>query len=104
MDREEYEKAKERLGEVTRRLKYDDISTEERERLEKEGRELMSFIMSPLIPFGWGYRILMLVIVFFGIYGVSEGNYPLLLIWLVLPFFSPRIIGKVLKRTAGFRD
>ena len=104
MDREQFEGAKKRLEEVTRRLKYDPISPQEREQLEREGRGLMEMIMSPWIPVSFGYRVLMLVIVAIGFWGLIEGKVLYLLIWLLLPLFSPRVIGKLLAASAGLRD
>jgi hypothetical protein len=101
MDREQYEGAKKRLEEVTRRLKYESISPQEREALEKEGRGLLAVVMSPWIPVSFGYRILMLVVVGIGFWGLIEGQYLYLLAWLLLPLFSPRIIGKCLSASAG---
>ena len=102
MDREQYEKAKARLEEVTRVLKYENISPPERERLEKEGRELAKVVMSPWIPLDWSYRIIIMIIVAAGLWGLSQGMYFLMLIWLLLPLFSPRIVGKFLTAITGF--
>jgi hypothetical protein len=104
MDREEYERAKKRLEEVTRILKYENISPPERERLEKEGRELARVVMSPWIPFDWGYRIIIIFITAVGFWGLIQGMYFLMLLWLLLPIFSPRIIGKFLSAITGFQN
>lgn len=104
MDREEYERAKKRLEEVTRTLKYENISIPERERLEKEGRELAKLMMSPWIPFDWGYRMIMIFITAVGFWGLTQGMHFLMLLWLLLPIFSPRIIGKFLIAITGFQD
>ncbi len=104
MDREEYEKAKARLEEVTRVLRYENISVPERGRLEKEGRELARVVMSPWIPFDWSYRIIITIIAAVGLWGLTQGMYFLMLIWLVLPLFSPRIVGKFLSAITGFQD
>ncbi len=104
MDKEQFEEAKTRLQEVTRRLKHEEISPQERERLEKEGRELMKVIMSPWLPLGWSYRMLMILVAGIGLWGFIEGNYVLMLLWLLLPLFSPRIVGKCLRATAGLDE
>ncbi len=104
MEREEYERAKKRLEEVTRILKYENISPPERGRLEKEGRELAKVMMSPWLPFDWGYRIIMIFITAVGFWGLTQGMYFLMLLWLLLPIFSPRIIGKFLSAITGFQD
>jgi hypothetical protein len=104
MDKEQFEEAKTRLQEVTRRLKYEEVSPQERERLEKEGRDLMKVIMSPWLPVSWSYRMLMILITAIGLWGFMEGNYLLMLLWLLLPLFSPRIVGKCLRATAGLDE
>ncbi len=103
MERQEYEEAKKRLEEVTRKLRREPLSPEERERLEKEGNQLARAVMSPWIPFGWGYRVAMLVIVAIGLWGLSEEQYLLMLVWLALPFFSPRVVGELLNAVTGFK-
>jgi hypothetical protein len=104
MDKEQFEQAKTRLQEVTRRLKQEEMSSQERERLEREGRELMKVIMSPWLPLSWNYRMLMILIAAVGFWGFIEGQYLLMLLWLLLPLFSPRIVGKCLRATAGLDE
>ena len=104
MDRQQYEEAKIRLEEVTRILKYGNISPAERDRLEREGIELTRVVMSPWLPSDWRYRIVMMAITAIGFWGLIQGNYFFILIWLLLPLFSPRIVGKFLMSIAGFKD
>ena len=104
MDRQQYEEAKTRLEEVTRKLRYEQMSLEERTRLEREGRELARIIVSPWIPYGWGYRIVMLAIAAVGFFGLAQGNHFLALAWLLLPLFSPRMVGAFLGKISGFKD
>ncbi len=104
MTKEEYKEATVRLEEVTRRLRYDALSQEERERLEREGKELARIIVSPWIPFSWGYRIMMAILAGIGLLGIVEANYLLLLSWLLLPVFSPRVVGKLVGAISGFKD
>ena len=104
MDKELYEAAKARLEEITIRLKYEKISPEERERLERDGKELAIVVMSPWVPFDWRYRIVMIVIAAIGFWGLIQGQYLFMLVWLLLPLFSPRIVGKFLGLVTGFKD
>jgi hypothetical protein len=103
MDREQYESAKVRLEEVTRRLRSEQMSDEQRSRLEKEGGELARAVMSPWVPFGWGQRLGMIVIAAIGLWGVTEEKHFLVLMWLALPFFSPRVVGEILNLLTGFK-
>ena len=104
MDKEQYEAAKTRLGEVTMMLKYEKISPEERERLEREGKELAIVVMSPWFPSDFRYRIVILVIAAIGFWGFIQDQYLFMLVWLLLPLFSPRIVGKFLGVITGFKD
>ncbi len=104
MDRVQYEEAQKRLEEVTRILKNEKLGPNERERLEREGKELARVVMSPWLPFSWSYRMMMAVIAAIGIWGLAEGYYLLVLVWLLLPIFSPRIIGRFIVRISGLKD
>ena len=104
MNREQYEEATARLEKVTGKLRYETLSQEERERLEREGKELARIIVSPWIPFGWGYRMIMAILAGIGLLGIVEENYLFLLAWLLLPLFSPRVVGKVVGAISGFKD
>jgi hypothetical protein len=104
MNREQYKEATVRLEEVTRKLRYENMSQEERERLEREGKELARIIVSPWIPFGWGYRMIMAILAGIGLWGIVEENYLFLLAWLLLPLFSPRVVGKLVGAISGFKD
>jgi hypothetical protein len=104
MDKQQYEEAKTRLEEVTRILKHEKISPEERNRLEREGKELAKIVMSPWIPFSWGHRLIMIAIAAIGLWGLMEGQYLLVLLWLLLPLFSPRVVGKCISAVTGYTD
>ena len=104
MDKEQYQEAKIRLEEVTRMLKHEEMSPNERNRLEREGKELARVVMSPCLPFGWGYRIVMIAITAIGFWGIIQGKYSLILFWLLLPLFSPRIVGECLSKITGFQE
>lgn len=104
MDRREHEQAKGRLEEVTRRLREESLSDEERRNLEREGRRLARTVMSPWLPFRWRHRIAMLVIAAIGFWGLVEGHSYLLLTWLTLFIFSPRLVGKFLFTLGGLKE
>jgi hypothetical protein len=104
MDRVQYDEAQKRLEEVTKILKNEKLSPEERERLEREGKELARVVMSPWIPFSWSYRMMMVAIGTIGFWGLAENQYLLVLVWLLLPFFSPRIMGKLILTISGIKD
>jgi len=104
MDRERYEEAKTRLEKVTGMLRHGNISPEERDRLEREGKELARVVMSPWLPFDWKYRIVMIAIAAIGFWGLIQAQYFFMLVWLLLPLFSPRILGEFFMLIAGLKD
>lgn len=104
MDRERHEEAKMRLEKVTGMLRHENISPEERDSLEREGKELARVVVSPWLPFDWKYRIVIIAITAIGFWGLIQGKYFLILLWLLLPLFSPRILGEFLMLIAGLKD
>jgi hypothetical protein len=104
MDRERYEEAKTRLEKVTGMLRHGNISPEERDTLEREGKELARVVISPWLPFDWKYRIVMIAFAAIGFLGSFQGQYLFMLVWLLLPLFSPRIVGDFLMFIAGLKD
>jgi len=104
MDRAHYDEAQKKLEDVTRILKNEKLAPQERERLEREGKELARVVMSPWLPFNWSYKMMMVAIGAIGFWGLAEGQYLLLLVWLLLPLFSPLIIGKCIVAIAGLKD
>jgi hypothetical protein len=104
MDKEQYEEAKMRLEKVTGMLRHENISPQERDSLEREGKELARVVISPWLPFDWKYRIVIIAIAAIGFWGLIQGQYVFMLVWLLLPLFSPRIIGEFLMFIAGLKD
>ena len=104
MDKEQYEEAKTRLQKVTGMLRHENISPQERDRLESEGKELARIVISPWLPFDWKYRIVIIAFTAIGFWGLIQGKYLFTLVWLLLPLFSPRIVGEFLMFIAGLKD
>ena len=61
--------------------------------LQNHAAALAGSILSPWLPYGFSRRLLMLAIVALGVQQAVVGNYQALLWWLLLPAFSPRIVG-----------
>lgn len=57
--------------------------------------DLTGLIMSKWLPYGIVRRIIMLVVFLLGLYGAIKINVLFILLWLLLPFFSPRIAAMV---------
>jgi hypothetical protein len=95
MDKETYDLAKKQLDEVTEHLKGDDLTIEQREELEILQAKLSGGLLSIWFPMGIGRKLIMVVIFLVGIYGLVIGNHYFLFSWIILPMFSPRLMGEV---------
>lgn len=65
---------------------------------------LAGSLLSVWVPFDWPRRIIMAALFGGGLYGVGTGNDSLLVMWLCVPLFSPRVMGEAtffLGRIAG---
>ena len=94
MDRETYEEAKKQSEEIAKLLKEGNLTGDERQKFEAMQAQLAGVLLHPWLPFGWGRRSIMIVLVVVGLYGLMEGNNYLSLTWLLLLFFSPRFVGE----------
>jgi hypothetical protein len=95
MNREEYKETKKKFEAIDRSLKGNNLSPEERRNLERLHSQLAGILLQPLIPADWGRRIVMVLIFLIGLYGITQGSSQLVLIWILLPLFSPRMVGKI---------
>jgi hypothetical protein len=105
MNKEEQQKLKDALAEVTEVLEDETLSAEQREEFETHAAKISGVLSSTWLPVGWGRRLIMVGIVALGLQqAVMEANFQPFLWWLLLPFFSPRITGEVVHfwgRVAG---
>lgn len=95
MNRDKYEEAKKASQEIDRLLKDGNLTADERQKFEGIHAQLSGVLLSPWLPFDWGRRAIMIFLFFIGLYGIIQGHSLLVLIWLLLPLFSPRIVGEV---------
>jgi hypothetical protein len=95
MNSDEYKEAKKKLEAIDGSLKKNNLSLEERRNLEKVHAQLAAVLLHPLIPADWGRRIIMVLVFLLGLYGVMGGNPQSAWVWIILPLFSPRIVGKI---------
>lgn len=95
MDRAKYEEAKRVLDEIRYELDTQPLTKEQRAELERHAAALAGQILSPWLPVSGTRRVIMLGIVLLGpITAWWAGNYQPFVWWLLLPFFSPRIMGE----------
>lgn len=71
------------------------LTKDEREDLEAKSTEIAEILKNSWFPQDWVRRIIMLVIFNVGLLGLLQGNYYLLLLWLLLPIFSPRVLTNI---------
>lgn len=70
-----------------------DLTPEQRESIDKALGTVAGDQLSDWLPGGWVRKIIMLVIFLAGLYGAWHEQYKWLYIWLILPIFSPRLMG-----------
>ena len=95
MNKTEREFLKVLLDGVHEKLKERDLSPEERQRYEQMAARYAGILLSPWFPVDWVRRGIMIAMAIIGFLGLIFANYNLMLIWLLLPSFSPRIVGEV---------
>jgi hypothetical protein len=93
-DREKYEEAKKVLSQIRHTLDTEPLTADQRKKLEIHAAALAGLIMHPWLPMSWARRLIMVAIVLLGgQQAIWAGNFQPLVWWLLLPFFSPRIVG-----------
>jgi hypothetical protein len=71
--------------------------------LELPAARLAGVLSHPWFPVSWSRRFIMAAIVIFGLQQAWTGNYEPMVFWLLLPFFSPRIMGECAHRLGRAR-
>jgi hypothetical protein len=92
--RQNYDEAKRLLQDVHKELNDPTLAPEHRKKLELHAAALAGVLAHPWFPMSWPRRLLMAAIFLFGLQQAATGNYEAVLWWLLLPFFSPRIMGE----------
>lgn len=94
MNRKKYEEAKKVLSQIRYILDTEPLTLERRKELQIHAASLAGAILNPWFPISWSLRLIMVAIVLLGAQqAIWVGNYQPLIWWLLLPFFSPRIVG-----------
>ena len=95
MKREEHERAKEALAAIHHSLETEPLTKQQREQLEYHAAALSGSLFSTWLPVSTPRRLIMLGIIALGLQQAWwYSNYQPLLWWLLLPAFSPRIVGE----------
>ena len=90
-----HEEAVKTLKEINEILQDETLTSEQRKEFEAHAALLSGTIMSGWLPYGIKRRLLMAGIIILGIYGLFVENYQVFVWWLLLPAFSPRIVGEI---------
>ncbi|MDG1074547.1 MAG: hypothetical protein P8O76_06265 [Methylophilaceae bacterium] len=94
MTRKEFEEAKTLSAEIAKLLMDKNIAEDERQRLETLQAGLSGVLHRTWLPLGWGSRLIMLVLFLVGAIGFSQQSGYFLFAWILLPLFSPRLVGE----------
>jgi hypothetical protein len=93
--REQYDEAKRLLEEINYELKTQPLTEAQRNELQLHAASLAGVLLHPWFPMSWTRRLIMAGIFLLGIQqALWTRSYEPLLWWLLLPFFSPRIMGE----------
>ncbi|MBT6329469.1 MAG: hypothetical protein HOJ34_06765 [Kordiimonadaceae bacterium] len=95
MTAESKEDVRKTLNAVHKMLQDETLTSEQRKEFEAQAALLSGTIMSGWLPYGIKRRLLMAGIIILGIYGLFVENYQVFVWWLLLPAFSPRIVGEI---------
>jgi hypothetical protein len=90
-----HEEALETLNKINEILQDEALTCEQRKEFESHAALLSGTLMSGWLPYGIKRRLLMIGIILLGIYGILFENYGVFVWWLLLPAFSPRIVGEI---------
>ena len=93
--RTSYEEAKKASREIEDLLKAGDLTQEEETKLRALYSQLSGVLLRPWFPADWGRRATMLLIFLVGSCGLTDGHHLFLLLYTLLPLFSPRSVGEL---------
>ncbi|MCL5062325.1 MAG: hypothetical protein M1443_03830 [Nitrospirae bacterium] len=108
MTREQFEEAKRLLSEIDAELKGDELTAEQREKLEIHRAQLAGMLLRPWLPFSWWRRLAMFVMLLLGTLWPLGGSPIWVVAWFLMLLFSPRIMGETAfalgRFAAGFKN
>lgn len=95
IDHEKYFETERLFKEINYELKTSSLTEQQRKELQLHAAKLVGALHSPWLPVAWSRRLIMIAIVLLGVQQAWwSGNCEPLIWWLLLPFFSPRIMGE----------
>jgi hypothetical protein len=94
MDSKQYRQIKKASELVKYSLENDNLSAEERHKLEQSYAQMCGYLASPWLPVGIWRKIVMVILLIFGAYGFAVDKPIIAVCWVLIPAFSPRIVGE----------
>jgi hypothetical protein len=92
--REQHAEMQRLADEIQHELDSAPLTLQQRKELEIHAAALAGALTHPWFPLSWGRRLIMVGIVLFGLQRAWIGNFEALIFWVLLPTFSPRIMGE----------
>jgi hypothetical protein len=92
--REQHAESRRLLDEIKHELDTAPLTQQQRHELQRHAAALAGSLLHPWFPVAWRGRLIMAGIVLLGLQQAWTGNYEPMIFWLLLPFFSPRIMGE----------
>ena len=96
MDSEQYRQIKKASELVKHSLEHDNLTAEERQQLEQSYAQMCGYLASPWLPIGIGRKAVILALLILGAYGFAIDKPLIALCWILIPLFSPRLVGEAL--------
>lgn len=93
-EREQYPEAQRVLKEICHELDTAPLTPQQRNELELHAAKLAGALLRPWFPIAWRGRLIMAAIICIGLEQAWVGNYEPMIFWLLLPLFSPRVMGE----------
>lgn len=97
MDKKQQNKLKTAFSAIEETLQSKDLNLTEEERIkfERLQSEIAGTMMSSWLPAGSARKVVALILFIAGLFGFLKISGFFILLWLLLPFFSPRLVGEI---------
>jgi len=95
MHRQEQEALKKTMEVLEKAIQDGTLQGEARIKAEQTINMAAGRLLSVWLPIGWGRRVIMSILLLFGLYGLIIGNPLFLICWVIAATFSPRMMGEL---------
>lgn len=104
MGKKQYDEVKKVGDVVSKVLEDENLSAEDREKFETLQSQVAGYLLSPWLPVGAGRKAIMLALIVIGGYGLMIDKPLITLCWLMVPLFSPRLVGETLRMIGATKN